>query len=67
MLPPFRGNFKFAIAVTYNISVLKVYNYAMEFFINLLGRAFRVLKNGIYFIAITFLVAELFEILIYAN
>ena len=32
-----------------------------------LGRPFKAMKNGIYFIAIAFLVAELFKILIYAN
>ena len=30
----------------------------MILFINLLGRAFKVMKNGIYFIVIAFLVAE---------
>ena len=39
----------------------------MKFFINLLGRAFKVMKKGVYFIVIGFLVAELFKILIYGN
>ena len=32
-----------------------------------LGRAFKAIKNGVYSIVITFLVAALFKILIYAN
>ena len=36
-------------------------------FIFLFARAFQMIKNGIYFIAIALLVAELFKILIYAN
>ena len=39
----------------------------MKYFISLLGRAFKVMKNGVYFIVIAFLVAELFKILVYAN
>ena len=39
----------------------------MKFFIDLLGRAFKVMKNGVYFIVIAFLVAELFKVLIYGN
>ena len=40
-----------------------------KIFISLLGRAFKMMKNGIYFILIVFLflVVELFKILIYAN
>ena len=38
-----------------------------NFFINVLGRAFKVMKNGVYFIVIAFSVAKLFKILIYAN
>ena len=41
--------------------------YDTKFFISLLGRAFKVMKDSIYFIVIAFLVAELFKILIYAN
>ena len=37
------------------------------FFIHILEGAFKMMKNGIYFIVIAFLVAELFKILIYAN
>ena len=44
---------------------LKVY--MTQFFINLLGRAFRAMKNGVYFIVIAVLVAELFKIMDYAN
>ena len=33
----------------------------------LLGRAFRAMKNGFYFIVIAVLVAELFKIMDYAN
>jgi len=39
----------------------------MNIFYSLIGRAFKMKKNGIYFIAMAFLVAELFKILIYAN
>ena len=35
--------------------------------ISLLGRAFKVMKNAVYFVVIAFLVAELFKIMIYAN
>ena len=45
--------------------ILSVYD--MKYFISLLGRAFKVMKNGVYFIVIAFLVAELFKILVYAN
>ena len=37
------------------------------FFISLLERAFKVMKNGVCFIVIAILVADLFKILIYAN
>ena len=36
-------------------------------FITLFERAFKMMKNGIYFIVIALLLAELFKILIYAN
>ena len=39
----------------------------MKCFIILLERAFKMMINGIYFIVIALLVAELFKILIYAN
>ena len=38
-----------------------------KFFIILFERAFKMMKNGVYFIVIALLVAELFKILIYAN
>ena len=38
-----------------------------NFFIILFDRAFKITKNGIYFIVIAPLVAKLFKILIYAN
>ena len=38
-----------------------------NFFIILFERAFKMMKNGVYFIVIALLVAELFKILIYAN
>ena len=39
----------------------------MKFFIILFERAFKMMKNGVYFTLIALLVAELFKILIYAN
>ena len=39
----------------------------MKFFISSLWRAFKVMKNGVYFIVIAFLFAQLFKILGYAN
>ena len=44
---------------------IKVYT-TRVFFINLLGRAFKVMKNDVYCIVIAFLVVE-FKILTYAN
>ena len=38
-----------------------------NFFISLFERAFKMMKNGVYFIVIALSVAELFKILIYAN
>ena len=38
-----------------------------NFFISLFESAFKTMKNGVYFIVIALLVAELFKILIYAN
>ena len=38
-----------------------------NFFISLFKRAFKMMKNGVYFIVIALLVAELFKILIYAS
>ena len=51
-------------AVNINISLSA---YDTKFFISLFERAFKMMKNGIYFIRIALLVAELFKILIYAN
>ena len=34
---------------------------------SLFERAFKMMKNGVYFIVIALLVAELFKILVYAN
>ena len=41
--------------------------YDTKFFISLFERAFKMMKNGVYFIVIALLIAELFKILIYAN
>ena len=38
-----------------------------NFFISSFERSFKIMKNGVYFIVIALLVAELFKILIYAN
>ena len=38
-----------------------------KIFISSFGRAFKVMKNGVYFIVMAFLFAELFKILVYAN
>ena len=38
-----------------------------NFFIILFERAFKMMKNSVYFIVIALLVAELFNILIFAN
>ena len=38
-----------------------------KFFITLFKRAFKMMKNGVYFMVIALLVSELFKILIYAN
>ena len=39
----------------------------MKLFISLFERAFKMMENGVYFIVIALLVAELFKILVYAN
>ena len=41
--------------------------YGTNSFISLFGRALKMIKNGVYFIVIALLVAELFKIFIYAN
>ena len=38
-----------------------------NYFINLFERAFKMMKNGVYFIAVALLVAELFKVLVCAN
>ena len=45
---------------------LKVYM-MRNFLLPLFERAFKMMKNGVYFIVIGLLVAELFKILVYAN
>ena len=45
---------------------LKVY-VTQNFFISLVERTCKMMKNGIYFIVMALLVAELFKILLYAN
>ena len=47
-----------------SIIVLSVYDTEFYYLIALLGGAFIMMKNGIYFIITAFLVAELFKILI---
>ena len=47
-------------------AIFKVYM-TPNFFISLFERAFKMMKNGVYFIVIALLVAELFKILGYAN
>ena len=41
--------------------------YDTKYFTSLSERAFKVIKNGIYFIVMAFFVAELFKVLVYAN
>ena len=36
--------------------------YDINFFIDLLGRSFKIMKKDVYFIVISFLVAEVFKI-----
>ena len=50
-----------------NLIYLPLSAYEAKFAISLFERAFKMMKNGIYFIVIALLVAELFKILIYAN
>ena len=38
-----------------------------NFFVSLFERAFKIMKNGVYFIMIALLIAELFKIVMYAN
>ena len=46
---------------------VKVHMTQIIVFISLFKRDFKMMKNGIYFIVIALLLAELFKILIYAN
>ena len=39
----------------------------IKWIIGLIERAFKMMKNGVYFIVIVLLIAELFKVLIYAN
>ena len=48
------------------IANIKVYM-TQIFFLSLFKRAFKMMKNGVYFIVVDLLVAELFKILINAN
>ena len=41
--------------------------YDTKLFISLFERAFKMMKNGVYFMAIALVVAVLFKVLIYAN
>ena len=41
--------------------------YDSKFVINLLGRALKMIRDGIYFIVIAFLVVQLFKILFHAS
>ena len=49
------------------LRVFKVHLTQKFVFISLFERAFKMVKNSVYFIVIALLVAELFKILIYAN
>ena len=50
----------------FRFSIIKVHM-TRNFFISLSERAFKMMKNGVYFIVIALLVAELFKILVYVN
>ena len=54
---------KFTILTKENFKVHMTRN----IFISLFKRAFKMMKNGVYFIVMALLVAELFKILVYAN
>ena len=58
-------NFKFNRSPTVTPLIKSAYD--TKFFIGLFERAFKMMKNGVYFISIALLVAELFQVLIYAN
>ena len=58
----YKTSFAFVLAT----DAVKVHT-TRNFFISLFERAFKMLKNGVYFIVIALLIAELFKILVYAN
>ena len=60
-----RNECMFLDFIIYSIYLLSAHN--TKFCIILFERAFKMMKNGVYFIVIALLVAELFKILIYAN
>ena len=64
-LQPLLCSFQVIVNAKY-IKVIKS-AYDTKFFISLFERAFKMMKNGVYFIVIALLVAELFKILVYAN
>ena len=51
--------------------VSKAFHFALKVYMrphfSLIERAFKMMKNGVYFIVIALLVAELFKILVYEN
>ena len=49
------------------VKILSLKVYGMSFLLSLFERAFKMMKNGVYFIVVTLFVAELFKIMIYAN
>ena len=53
--------------VVRDIKFFVILHHFVKFFVSLFQRAFKMMKNGVYFIVIALLVAELFKILIYAN
>ena len=62
-------SFYFYMKFSRFIQITKIVKVHMtrNFFISLFERAFKMMKNGVYFIVITLLVTELFKILVYAN
>ena len=54
--------FKKRLKVVFIRNSVSVKAYDTKFFISFLERAFKMMKNGIYFIVIAFLFAELFKI-----
>ena len=62
-------SFYFYMKFSRFIQITKIVKVHMtrNFFISLFERAFKMMKNGVYFIVIALLVTELFKILVYAN